>query len=95
LNHCLADRKDNQVYRLWSLGEKGEALHSLSICSELTIITKNSHFEHGLHISFNEDDFTPNIAYIEKPLKGTMVSVRNIHKNTSSIQATYKKYREN
>ncbi len=28
-------------------------------------------------------------------MQGTMVSVRNIHKNSKSVQATYKKYREN
>jgi len=46
-------------------------------------------------ITYDENDFSPKVSYLEKPLQGTMVSVRNIHKNTRSIQTTYKKFREN
>jgi hypothetical protein len=46
-------------------------------------------------ITYDENDFSPKIRYVDKPMQGTMISVRNIHKNTKSIQTTYKKYREN
>ncbi len=40
-------------------------------------------------------DGSPSALEIDKPQKGTMVSVRNIHKSVKSVQATYKKFREN
>jgi hypothetical protein len=61
----------------------------------MKIITKHSQSENGYLIKFDNMDGSPSALEIDKPQKGTMVSVRNIHKSVKSVQATYKKFREN
>lgn len=46
-------------------------------------------------LTFNEADSSPVSKMVNKPQQGTIVSVREIHKNSRSIQTSFKKYREN
>lgn len=57
------------------------------------MITRHSRVETGLQVEFNEGQ--PVIRKVNKPMQGTMVSVRNIHKGSKSVQGTYHKYKEN
>jgi DNA mismatch repair protein MLH1 len=94
LCRCYVERHENQRYKEWSIGYRGEALCSLARCSELKIITKFYKCNTGYEVLFNDNGDVISVTPVEKTKQGTIVQVRNIHKSNKNIQLSYRKNRE-
>ena len=55
LCRCFIERHENQQYKEWSIGYRGEALASLARCSELKITTKFYKSDTGYEVLFNDN----------------------------------------
>ena len=93
LCQCYLERQHNQKYKHQSLGYRGEALHSLSKCSELKIITRHVKESTGYEAYF-KDGAVVRLNFIDKDRPGTIVQVRQIHANNFAAQKCYLRNRE-
>ncbi|CDW73098.1 mismatch repair endonuclease pms2 [Stylonychia lemnae] len=87
-------RQYNQIYKTRSLGWRGEALHSLSQCSELKVITRKVSQKTGFEVTYVDGKMVKVIDF-SREFQGTTVQVRAIHKNNSLVQKSYQKNKEN
>jgi DNA mismatch repair ATPase MutL len=88
------DRHENQRYKEWSIGYRGEALCSLARCSELKIITKFYRAQTGYEVTYNDNGDVVSVNPVEKDKQGTIIQIRNIHKNNKNVQLSFRKNRE-
>lgn len=94
---CMENRQRNEIYKNRSIGFKGEALDSLSKASELTIITKEVTSSRAVIVKFNpKNREIAGKSYYKNVLKlgeqGTIVQVRNIHKNNPEYKKKFIKH---
>ncbi|CDW77650.1 dna mismatch repair protein [Stylonychia lemnae] len=87
---CFQERQSNQKYKTLSLGYRGEALCSLSKCSELKVITRYHSSKTGYEVTFKDCEIG-RIDEIMKDRQGTIVSVRNIHGDFPQAQIKYQR----
>ena len=55
LCRCYVERHENQRYKEWSIGYRGEALCSLARCAELKVITKFYRSNTGYEVLYNDN----------------------------------------
>lgn len=87
---CIYERKENQDYKLKSLGYFGEALWSLNTISDLTVYTRHRDSQVGFKLTFDENGDVATQDHVEIAHSGTMITVRNIHKDNDSFAGAFK-----
>lgn len=67
---------------------------SLARCSELKIITKFYRAQTGYEVTYNDNGDVVSVNPVEKDKQGTIIQIRNIHKNNKNVQLSFRKNRE-
>jgi DNA mismatch repair ATPase MutL len=78
------------MYKKRSIGWRGEALSSLVKSSTVTLTTKHEDEPTGLKVTFSSQGDIKSLEPIELDTPGTLIEVRDIHKNNIRYQQRYK-----
>ena len=78
---CLPTRERNELYKTKSIGWRGEALSSLVKSSTVTLTTKHKDEPSGLRVTFSELGDIKSLEPVNLETCGTLIEVRDIHKN--------------
>lgn len=73
LCRCFIERHENQQYKEWSIGYRGEALASLARCAELKITTKFYKSDTGYEVLFNDNGDVVQVIPVQKDKQGTII----------------------
>jgi len=88
----LPHRERNDLYKKKAIGWRGEALSSLCKSSSVRITTKNEEEPTGLRVIYSETGDIISLEPIELESPGTLIEVRDVHKNNKTYAW---KFREN
>jgi len=91
LPECLDERIKNDIYKLKSIGFKGEAMFCLIKSSDVTIMSKHRNSDKAFLVKYDRDGQICKKEQIEMEICGTIIEVRNIFEISASVSAIYKR----